>query len=131
MEHPSGRCWDVQKQLCVQRHKEQERMWHVPGMLQGSLWQGGWRSQGSTGSRGQGSHASLGRAWNAVLRSLNLLCRCLKSVSGFFQLRKDTVRVLFPKDHPGGSVEVKIRVRGGENLQIEIGGGCGNLVKRG
>ena len=33
---------------------------------------------------------------------------------GFFQLKKDTIRVLFPKDHSGGSVEGKIRARGGE-----------------
>ena len=79
-----------QKQLCVQRHRERERMWCVPGMLQGSLWQGGWCSQGSTRSHGHRGQASLGRAWNAVLRSLNLLCRCWKSISGFFQLKIDS-----------------------------------------
>ena len=57
-----------QKQLCLQRRRGWERMWRVPGMLQGSLWQGGWC--------GHGDQASLGRAWDAMLRSLYLLCRC-------------------------------------------------------
>lgn len=86
----------MQKQKCVQRHREWKEMWHVPGMQQVL---GGKESLEPTREDS-----------NSVLGSPNSTLQVLTSHLRFLPAeKKKMIRVLFPKDYSGGSVEGKIR----------------------